>query len=105
MSGSRNSALHLACFYGRTETVQTIIELSKEFGIDLNAKNNIGRTPFHEACLRGKTETVQIVIKNWKEFGIDKKALDNEGKTPLDLIKHCDGERFKQIKEMLVMDG
>ena len=99
-----SSGLHLACFYGRTETVQTIMESSKDFDINLNVKNNMGRTPFHEACFRGKTETVQIMIKNWKEFCVDIKALDNEGKTALDLINHCEGQRFNLIREMLVKE-
>ncbi len=97
-----NIGLHLACFYGRTETVGLITSSSKDFDIELNAKNAMGRTAFHEACLRGKTETVQVMIENWKDFGkVDIKAQDKEGKTALDLINHCEGQRFKLIREML----
>ena len=72
-----------------------------EFGIDLNAKDNNGRTAFHESCCYGKTEVVQMILKHWKEFGINIQAQDNEGKTALDHINEEEDEEFHQIKEML----
>ena len=38
------TAWHLACRNGQTETAQLIIQSSKEFGIDLNAKDDYGWT-------------------------------------------------------------
>merc|ERR1712029_759105 len=76
------------------ETVQFILQNSKEFGINLNAKNNSGRTALHIACGYGKTETVQMILKNWKEFGIDIKAQDNAGRTALDLLNEEEGGRW-----------
>ena len=78
-----------------------LIELSKEFDIDLNAKSNNGSTALHWACRLAKTETVRIILKNWKEFGIDIKVQNNKGETALDLINHRDGDEFNQIKKML----
>ena len=95
------TAWHLACEYGLTETAQLLIPSSKDFGIDLNAKNNGGRTALHLACIYGKTETVQMILKNWKEFGIDIKAQDNQGKTALDLINHRQDGKWNQIKEIM----
>merc|ERR1712004_688955 len=86
---------------GKTETVQLLIKYSKDFGIDLNAKNNNGRTALHLACKNGETETVQMILKNWKEFGIDIKAQNNDGETALDFIDYLQGEIRNQIKEML----
>merc|ERR1712004_697147 len=77
------------------------IKSSKEFGIDLNAKDDFGWTAWHDACRYGQTETVQIILKNWKEFGIDIKAQDNNGETALDLINHRQGRKWNQIKKML----
>ena len=70
----------------QTETAQLIIQNSKDFGIDLNAKYLIGKTAWHWACANGKTETIQIIQKNCNEFGIDLKAQNNDGKTALDLL-------------------
>ena len=80
------TAWHFACIYGKTETAQLILQSSKDFGIDLNAKDDEGMTALHLACRTGETETVQMILKNWKEFGIDIKAQNNYGKTALDLI-------------------
>ena len=71
------TALHKACLNGKTETAQLLIKFSKEFGIDLNAKDEDGRTGLHWACSDARTETVQMILKNWKEFGIDIKAQNN----------------------------
>ena len=88
----------MACRNGQTETAQLLIQSSKEFGIDLNAKDNDGSTALHWACSNGETETVQMILKNWKEFGIDLKAQDNQGITALNLLTE---EYDHQIKEML----
>ena len=95
------TALHKACLNGKTETAQLLIKFSKEFGIDLNAKDEDGRTGLHWACSDARTETVQMILKNWKEFGIDIKAQNNQGQTALDLINHHQGGIWNQIKKML----
>ena len=99
--GRGRTAFLVACQYGQTEIAQLFIQSSKEFGIDLNTKNNSGRTALHVACFHGKTKTVQMILKNWKEFGIDIKAQDTDGKTALEYINHRDGEEYNQIKKML----
>ena len=91
----------MACSNGQTETAQLIIQSSKEFSIDLNAKDDEGDTALHRACIIGHTETVQIILENWKEFGIDIRAQDNDGKTALDRIDEEDGEEYDEIKKML----
>merc|ERR1711884_416318 len=58
------TAWHWACYNGQTETAQLIIQNSKNFGIDLNAKDDIGGfTALHWACGNGQTETVQMILK------------------------------------------
>merc|ERR1711860_443503 len=80
-----NTAWHLACREGQTETDQLLIKSSKDFGIDLNAKDNSGSTGLHDACYFCQTETAQLLIKSSKDFGIDLNAKDNEGSTALHL--------------------
>merc|ERR1712062_212381 len=77
------TAWHLTCRYGKTETVQLIIQNSKEFGIDLNAKSNYGSTALHWACSNGQTDTAQFIMQNSKEFSIDLNAKDEDGRTAL----------------------
>jgi len=69
-----STAWHEACYYGKTETAQLIIQSSNDFGIDLNAKDDFGNTAWHWACWNGKTETAQLLIKSSKDFGIDLNA-------------------------------
>ena len=95
------TALHSACTRGKRETAQLIIQNSKEFGIDLNARTNHGNTALHLACFNGRPESVQMVLKNWKEFGIDIKAQNDYGETVLDTINRCWGEEFQTTKKML----
>merc|ERR1712062_351475 len=95
------TAWYWACYNGQTETAHLLIQFSKKFGIDLNAKYNYGRTAWHLACRCARTETVQMILKNWKEFGIDIKAQENDGLTALDIIRYYEGEIWNQIKNML----
>ena len=97
------TAWHVACMSGKTETVQLIIQYSKDFDIDLNAKDNDGRTALHVACKYGRTEFVQMIVKNWKEYEIDIRAQDTQGNTALEFMNHqwMDGEVYDQIKPIL----
>merc|ERR1711976_132609 len=45
------TAFHTACQSGKTEMARLMIESSKEFDIDLNARDSYGKTPFHLAWL------------------------------------------------------
>ena len=57
------TALHLACHYGHSETVQIIIQYSTEYNINLNSKTNNGYTPFQLACENGLSEVVEILLQ------------------------------------------
>ena len=80
-----NTVLHLACIYGRTETVELLIKSSKDLSIDLNYNgyNGSTRTGFYLACFNGNTETVELMIKLSKDFSIDLNARDDIGGTAL----------------------
>ena len=67
----------------KTETAKLIIQSSKDFGIDLNAKDNDGNTALHWACRFGLTEIAQLLIQSSKDFGIDLNAKNDNGLTAL----------------------
>ena len=75
--------MNLACLHGRTEIVQLLINSSKDFGIDLNARDSLGRTVSHFAYKDGKNEIIKLLIKFSKDFSIDWNARDIHGLTPL----------------------
>ncbi len=61
---------------GNTEAVkQHLTE-----GVDVNAKDGVGRTPLHEAATYGDEEVAELLIAN----DADVNAKDNAGTTPLD---------------------
>ena len=82
----RYTVLHWACIRGETETVNLLIQSSKDFKINLNAKyssNRYGHTAWHLACSCGRTKTAQLIIKNSKDFGIDLNTKGIIGRTAL----------------------
>ena len=97
MKGYGQTAMHWACRNGNTETVQLIIQSSKDFGIDLNAKDNSGDTAWIEACLHGKTETAQLIIQHSKDFDIDLNAKGRCGMTAMHEACLCDKTETAQL--------
>ena len=79
------TALHVACWNGKTEVTKLLIELStKNNGIDLKARDNNGRSVLHMACCNGTTEIVKLLIElSTKDDGIDLNARDIYGATAL----------------------
>ena len=79
---------------------------SKDYSIDLNARDDSGRTALRLACKNHRTEAVEVIVKNWKEFGIDIKAQDNQGRTQLEIVRWRIGispndKNLNRIKEIL----
>jgi len=97
LGNTRKTAWHLACFYGKTEAAQLIIQYSKDFGIELNARDDDGRTAFQVACINGQTETAQLIIQSSKEFGIDLNAKDNWERTAWHLASNCGRTKTAQL--------
>ena len=46
------TALHRACQYGHIETVHLMMKNWKEFGIDIKAQDNEGKTPLDNARIQ-----------------------------------------------------
>ena len=66
--------------------MKLMIESSRIYGIDLDAGDTSGWTPFHEACWTGVQKTVQVLLDYHQEFGIDIHAKTKDGKSALDLV-------------------
>merc|ERR1712049_91534 len=81
------------------ETAQLLIKYSKDFGIDLNAKDDDGSTAWHWACEYGQKEIAQLLIKSSKDFGIDLNAKNNYGNTALHLA--CNSGRTETVQMIL----
>lgn len=76
------SALHLACYFGHQEVVQTLLSNSNFLvEIDINIQNNSGDTPLHKAVLTNRVEIVQILLSHGANV----------------LIKNSDGLLAKQL--------
>jgi len=69
--------LHLAAFFGRTDSVKLLLE----HGCDPNsaAHNTRRSTPLHGAASRGHLDTARLLL----EAGADANAADIHGDTPL----------------------
>ena len=68
-----------------------VLKYAKEFGIDLEANDNRGRTPMHHLCgyKYNQKECVKNFLKMAKyKFGIEfnLEAKDEDGKTPFHWI-------------------
>ena len=91
--------LIVACKEGSTEIVNLLVNSSKEFGIDLNARNDNGGTGFTWACRQGHTEIVNLMINSSKEFGIDLNARNDCGETGF--MWACNRGRTEIVKLMI----
>ena len=54
--------------------------LHAEFQVDVNIKDNNGRTPMHDAAQYGQMELVRMLHE---EFQVDVNIKDNNGTTPM----------------------
>ena len=64
-----------------SEFIEFVLKLP---GINLNAVNWYGRTPFHTACDNGHIEIVSVLLACPE---IDVNAVDRNGRTPLHIAK------------------
>jgi ankyrin repeat protein len=80
-SDERNTILHLAAGSRHDETFLLVYDwLRKEKVLDLDRKNNDGRTPLHLAVRTGDVD----IIKRLLTLGADRWVTDRFGKKPVD---------------------
>jgi len=83
--------LHLAAFFGRTDSVKLLLEQ----GFDANAKaHNLRQTtPLHGAASRGHLDTARLLL----DAGADANARDVRGDTPLHLAARSHDDAMRTL--------
>ena len=84
----RQAKFQAGCRDGHTEIVNSMITSSKEFGIDLNTRNEDGHTGLMFACIDGHIEVVSLIVENRKKYRINIQQKDNSGLTALDMVNN-----------------
>ncbi len=69
------SPMGAAAMLGQTESIKCL----KKLGVDVNAKNSIGRTPVFDAVINGKTSSIECLAR----LDANMDAQDNDGMTPM----------------------
>jgi len=85
------NTIHMAAKDGILKHVKKFV---KE-GIDINLKDDNGRTPLHHASYYAKLDVVQYLLSN----GANIQAIDNEGISPLHLVADCWHFSENQLRE------
>lgn len=79
LPGGATTALHEAASAGDPASVEAFVRKS----IDINAKDEAGRTPLHLAAANGHGDTVKMLLR----LGADAALLDGSGHTARDLAE------------------
>lgn len=93
---SKQTALHIACYYNRAEFAKKLIAK----GADVNVLDNNSNTPFLAAC-----QVAPLLAKQMLESGADPVATNRQGQTALHLLAQSQGrnsadpETFKSIMD------
>ena len=78
------TAFHMACQYEYSEIVELLIKKSVELNININEKDQDGRTAFHLVCdnkYHWNPATVNVILDNSELFGLDLTLKDKNGDT------------------------
>ena len=98
--------IHDAAAAGDLAAIQA--ELDK--GVDVNAKDNGGRTPLHYAATRGLKKIIELLIARGADVNTKIEVGDYKGQTPLDgaiqwnhletvdLLRKHGGKTAKELK-------
>ena len=86
--------LHITASLGQEDATQILLAT----GLDVDGKDNIGRTPLHYAALYRSKEVMKLLLA----FGADANAGNNYGGTPLHTAASF---RMKDIAELLLAYG
>ncbi|MBN2270416.1 MAG: ankyrin repeat domain-containing protein [Sedimentisphaerales bacterium] len=92
--GAKLSSIHLAAELGALAQVEVLLEE----GIDVNAKDEDGKTPLHLAVQEDHKDVVQALVSK----GADVNAKDNKGMTPIHLATL---RNLRDIIDLLISKG
>ena len=84
-----------ACFSGKTEIAELLIDNAETRNIDLDVATEAGRSGLHLASVNNNLETVEILLKR----GINLNAVMTNGQTPFH--RACFRGRFEVVKLFL----
>ena len=71
---------------GHPETVKLLFKYHDLIHLDVNARDNVGRTPLQWACVIGDLQSVKIILTESKKYGLDldiNAAPPHSGDSPL----------------------
>ena len=97
---SFKTPLQLACGKGQVNLAKAIMTNSARLGIELNAKNWVGRTAFHLACYNGHSNVAEMLMKNSVQFNIELNTKDNGDTTAFHLVEwsfRCSGDAYQEF--------
>ncbi len=86
--------LHLASRLGNAEIVKSLIEK----GANVNARNNLGKTPLHYAIESCDVETTKVLLENRAKPNV----FDNNGKAPIHYVAELGN---MELMELLIERG
>jgi len=75
LTNEKRPSIHQATFDGLIEKVERMVEQ----GADVNARDNVGRTPLHIAAAENHTLDMRVLFN----LGADLNAKDGQGRTPM----------------------
>ena len=76
--------MHVACTSGYPEVVALMLRGARVYGINVNATNHMGKTPFFVACVEKRIDIIEVMAKHGKTE-INWNVTDSIGRTPLHL--------------------
>eukprot|EP00055_Hartaetosiga_balthica_P000260 m.136088 g.136088 ORF g.136088 m.136088 type:complete len:1000 (+) comp10424_c0_seq1:78-3077(+) len=84
---SKNSPLHIACFYGKEHALNTMVDTLQpnSASVAINAQDDGGRGCIHFAAYNGSYKTLESVLQTPKA---DKNLVDNDGRSALHILAH-----------------
>ena len=81
--GEHSTPLHWACFAGSDTAIYYLLA----WGLEVNARDNLGNTPLHLAIKSADNFPNTRAIKELLIKGAEKQAKDNIGRMPIEFTK------------------
>jgi ankyrin repeat protein len=89
---------YLTYKHGGRDLTRYLIEVGIDRKVELDVRDNEGKTPFHLAVASGNINIVRLLIEN----GVELNVKDKKGKTPLFYAKEL---KLQPMIELLVESG
>lgn len=90
--GELSTPLHWACFAGSDTAIYYLLA----WGVDVNAKDNVGNTPLHLAVKSAEHFPNTRSIKELLIKGASRTIKDNLGRMPVDMVKEIGNPKLRE---------